>query len=107
MKDEADFSAFYEPSSEPFRIGGRSDLIRIRRELPERRRTQMKTHSRTVLNDHLPSRRDIRDACSRIQSDWSDSERRKRAGLPREEPWAPPTIRSAQLGFDADSDSDS
>lgn len=67
----------------------------------------MRAHPRrTALDDHLPSRRDIRDACNRIQAVWSDSERRKRAGLPREEPWLPPTIRSTQLGFDGEAESE-
>lgn len=68
----------------------------------------MRAHPRrSALDDHLPSRRDIRAACDRIQAVWSDTERRKRAGLPREEPWLPPTIRSTQLGLEGESDSDS
>ena len=51
-----------------------------------------------------PSRRDIVSACREIQSGWTDNERRKRAGLPRQEAWNPPTIRSSQLGSDVDFD---
>lgn len=66
----------------------------------------MKARSRTALDEHLPSRRDIYEACHRIQALWSDKERRKRAGLPREDHWNPPFVRSSQLGFDADNDRD-
>lgn len=64
----------------------------------------MKARSRTMLDDHLPSRRDIRAACDRIQNHWSETERRKRAGLARVESWAPPLIRGNQLGLDFESE---
>jgi len=47
-----------------------------------------------------PSGRDIRAACERIQSAWSENERRKRAGTNRLDPWLPPLIGSYQMGAD-------
>jgi hypothetical protein len=58
----------------------------------------MKRKSPSPSDHPDPSRRDIRDACERIQSGWSETERRKRAGLPRSEPWLPPLITSYPAG---------
>ncbi len=48
--------------------------------------------------EHNPTRQDIRDACQEIQAGWSDSERRKRAGLPKVSYWNPPTFQANQFG---------
>lgn len=58
----------------------------------------MRGRSSKTVDQYVPSGRDIRDACRIIQSGWSDHERRKRAGLPRYEPWAPPFVHASQLG---------
>ena len=57
-----------------------------------------KRHPGTIPQD--PSRRDIRRACERIQSRWSDNERQKRAGASRLDPWLPPLIPSYAFGSD-------
>ncbi|MCP4195324.1 MAG: hypothetical protein GY768_32390 [Planctomycetaceae bacterium] len=54
--------------------------------------------TRKMLEDRDPSWKDIREACERIQSRWTDSERRRRAGLPKVEYWGPPLINQQQLG---------
>jgi hypothetical protein len=66
----------------------------------------MRLRRQISSDDNFPSLRDIRDACRRIQSDWSDSERRTRAGLPRHDLWTPPMIRSNQLGGDMEVESE-
>lgn len=62
----------------------------------------MRAKSRRTLDQYEPSGRDIRDACRRIQAGWTDHERRKRAGLPRLEPWAPPVVPSSYLSTEMD-----
>lgn len=44
-----------------------------------------------------PSPRDIRRACERIQSTWSDRERTKRSGNPPEGQWVPPSVNWSAL----------
>lgn len=66
----------------------------------------MKRKANGGLDSTSPSRREIASACREIQTGWSDSERRKRAGLPKHEAWNPPTIRSSQLGADVEFDGD-
>jgi hypothetical protein len=66
----------------------------------------MKSKTRVAVDHGAPSRRDIDSACREIQSNWTDNERRKRAGLPRYEAWNPPTIRSSQLGGEVEVESD-
>jgi hypothetical protein len=66
----------------------------------------MKRKANSAPEHSAPSRRDIASACREIQSGWSDNERRKRAGLPKYEAWNPPTIRSSQLGGDAEVDAE-
>jgi hypothetical protein len=39
-----------------------------------------------------PTAKDIRRACERIQSTWSNRERARRAGQPRSARWTPPNI---------------
>ena len=39
-----------------------------------------------------PSPRDIRRACAHIQAEWSDRERTKRSGEPKEGHWTPPSV---------------
>jgi hypothetical protein len=68
---------------------------------------QMKSKADLAANPNVPSRREIASACRRIQSAWSDNERRKRAGLPKAEAWNPPTIRANQLGADVELETDS
>ena len=50
----------------------------------------------------VPSEREISDACQQIQGKWSETERRRRAGLPKVQYWLPPLICIEQMGFDAD-----
>jgi hypothetical protein len=52
-----------------------------------------------------PSRREIADGCREIQAKWSDSERRKRAGLPRWEAWNPPVVPGFQMDCDFETES--
>ena len=44
-----------------------------------------------------PSPKDIRRACERIQSTWSDRERTKRAGDTPEGQWIPPSVNWSSL----------
>jgi hypothetical protein len=62
---------------------------------------------RTSQDHHQegPSRREIADGCREIQERWSDTERRKRAGMPRFEPWNPPMIPGYQFDCDFESES--
>ena len=46
--------------------------------------------SRRGGKPYRPTARDIRRACARIQDSWSETERRKRAGFPEQDPWMPP-----------------
>ena len=39
-----------------------------------------------------PTARDIRRACEKIQENWSDQERRKRAGQQHQDHWMPPFV---------------
>ncbi|MBD3674291.1 MAG: hypothetical protein HUJ26_12270 [Planctomycetaceae bacterium] len=41
---------------------------------------------------YLPSRDQITQECSEIRDHWSDREYRKRASLPKDASWMPPTI---------------
>ena len=43
--------------------------------------------------NYEPSVREIRRACASIREGWSDQERRKRAGLAKEEGWTPPRAK--------------
>lgn len=54
------------------------------------------------LDKYLPTVGDIRNACEEIQDKWSDHERRKRAGLPRLEPWNPPMVPAALFTGDSE-----
>lgn len=47
--------------------------------------------------NYEPSAREIRRACAEIRQGWSEQERRKRAGLNKEEPWTPPRARIEYL----------
>ena len=49
----------------------------------------------------VPSEREILDACQEIQQKWSETERRRRAGLPKVQFWLPPLIPVEQMGYDA------
>jgi hypothetical protein len=49
----------------------------------------------------VPSEREILDACQEIQQKWSETERRRRAGLPKVQFWLPPLIPIEQMGYDA------
>ena len=64
-------------------------------------RSRAMKRTRKMLEDREPSGQDIREACELIQSRWTDSERRRRAGLPKVEYWRPPTINQQQLGTEA------
>jgi hypothetical protein len=66
----------------------------------------MKRKTSSASEHGAPSRRDIVSACREIQSNWTDNERRKRAGLPKYEAWNPPTIRASQLGGDVEIESE-
>lgn len=66
----------------------------------------MKRKSGLTADEGAPSPRDIVSACRKIQSGWTDHERRKRAGLPKHEAWNPPTIRSNQMGGDVELESE-
>ncbi len=59
----------------------------------------MKSKSTTKKNSkregkgYQPTAREIRRACESIRETWSDRERRKRAGIAKEEPWTPPQTK--------------
>jgi len=54
---------------------------------------------------YQPSPTDIRQACERIQTTWSDREREKRAGrLPVASSWIPPSVDWAALTDAANED---
>jgi hypothetical protein len=46
---------------------------------------------------YVPSPRDIRRECARIQATWSPRERDKRAGRPPLGSWEPPNIKLANV----------
>jgi hypothetical protein len=46
----------------------------------------------SLCEPYEPSPKDIRRACERIQSGWSDRERTKRSGFPPEGRWMPPKV---------------
>jgi hypothetical protein len=48
-------------------------------------------------NVYLPTSREIREACERIQAGWSERERRKRSGQAEGRRWLPPLIDSDTL----------
>jgi len=50
-----------------------------------------------------PTPHEIRSACERIQQRWSDRERRKRAGRPKNEHWSPPLVTTDWLATEASS----
>jgi hypothetical protein len=52
-----------------------------------------KKSSKREGKGYQPTAREIRRACASIRENWSDRERRKRAGVPKEEPWTPPQTR--------------
>ena len=54
----------------------------------------------------LPTSHDIRQACDRIQQDWSERERRKRAGWLEGGQWLPPVVSTDSLLDDASRASD-
>jgi hypothetical protein len=54
-----------------------------------------------------PTVRDIRRACEKIQENWSDQERRKRAGQAQREHWLPPVVDLDTLESDRNSESNS
>lgn len=49
----------------------------------------------------LPTSHDIRQACDRIQQNWSERERRKRAGWQEGGQWLPPVVTTDSLLDDA------
>ncbi len=56
---------------------------------------------------HVPTSFAIRSACRQIQTQWSEAERRKRAGLPKLDPWIPPIIPVQQFGLDGELEAES
>ena len=54
----------------------------------------------------VPSEREILDACQQIQQGWSETERRRRAGLPKVQYWVPPLIPLEQMGYDVEHDTE-
>jgi hypothetical protein len=54
----------------------------------------------------VPSEREILDACHQIQQRWSETERRRRAGLPKVQYWLPPLIPIEQMGGEVDHETD-
>jgi hypothetical protein len=65
---------------------------------------RLKSVSHREGKNYEPTVRDIRRACASIREGWSDQERRKRAGLGKEESWTPPRAR---IEFLEDEDSSS
>ena len=60
----------------------------------------MNTETRKKSRMYEPTAREIREACRRIRAQWTDRERRRRAGQVADEHWTPPTITGDLLGFD-------
>ncbi len=50
-----------------------------------------------------PTPHEIRRACEKIQQRWSERERRKRSGRPKDEHWTPPLVTSEWLSTDRNS----
>lgn len=65
----------------------------------------MKRSPKWTDDGFSPTGVDIRQACIAIQAKWTEAERRKRAGLPKLEPWQPPMVPGGQFSssdFDAE-----